>query len=432
MFRTLPSIALLATVAVSTSALATDGYFSHGYGTASKGMAGAGTAFSTEALSVATNPANVQLAESDRLDIGMAYFSPDRGFKVSGNPSGQDGTFPFEPGNWNSDSEQFFIPHLAFVGSIDASSSFGLALYGNGGMNTDYANHDNPVRNQGGTCPGGTFCAGKTGVDLSQLFLVPSYALRVHPTMTLGVAPIIAYQRFKAVGLGAFGQQGFSADPTALTNNDYDDSFGYGVRVGANLRINEGMALGASYQSRIMMSEFDKYKGLFAEQGGFDIPSTMNIGAAFSIARGTTLLVDVFHTRYSEVNSIANPLIPNLQTAQLGNDKGAGFGWDDITVIKLGISHALTPTVTLRGGYSHGDSPINNRDVVLNTLAPGVVTDHYTLGTSLRLNAHQTINVSAMYATSDTIRGSNDLDPAQEIELYMDQYDFELSFSQTF
>ncbi len=431
MTRFLQTAGLAATALISTSALATDGYFSHGFGTESKAMAGVGTAYATGALSVATNPANVQLA-GERLDVGLSYFSPDRGFKVTGNPSGQQGTFPLEPGEWTSDSKQFFIPHIAFTGAVDASSSFGIALYGNGGMNTDYANHANPVRNQGGTCPGGTFCAGKAGVDLSQLFLVPSYAVRVHPSITLGVAPILAYQRFKATGLGAFGQQGFSSDPTALTNNDYDDSYGYGIRVGANFRINEGIALGASYQSKITMSEFDKYKGLFAEQGNLDIPSTMNIGAAFGIARGTTLLVDVFHTRYSEVASIANPLIPNVQTAQFGDNKGAGFGWDDITVIKLGIAHQLTDTVALRGGYSKGDSPIDSKDVVLNTLAPGVVTQHYTLGGTVKFNAHQAVNVSAMYATSEKIKGTNDFDPNQQIELDMDQYDFEISFTQTF
>ena len=31
--------------------------------------------------------------------------------------------------------------------------------------------------------------------------------------------------------------------------------------------------LGLSYQTRIFMSEFDKYAGLFAGQGDFDIPS---------------------------------------------------------------------------------------------------------------------------------------------------------------
>ncbi len=433
MTRTLQTVAFAATAILSTSALATDGYFSHGYGTESKGRAGTGTAFSTEALSVATNPANVQRA-GNRLDVGLAWFSPRREF-TAGNPTGQNGQILLEPGTWESDAENFFIPHIAYTAALDASSSWGLALYGNGGMNTDYPAEPNPVREPSGQCPqNGTFCAGKTGVDLSQLFLVPSFAMKATPYLNLGVAPILAYQRFKATGLLAFGpapdgsSPGFSSDPTALSNNDYDDAFGYGVRVGVQMTVNEGISLGASYQSRIYMTEFDKYKGLFAEQGDLDIPSSMNIGAAFVLARSTTLAVDVFHTRYSEVKSIGN----GITQAAFGTNNGPGFGWDDITVVKLGIEHQLTPMVVLRGGYSNGDSPIDSEDVTLNVLAPGVVTEHYTLGSTISLNKKQALNLAFMYATSDGEKGANAFFPDQQVALDMDQFEFELSFSQTF
>lgn len=423
---------------ISFSAVATDGYFSHGYGSESKARAGSGTAFSTEALSVATNPANVQRA-GNRLDVGLAYFRPDRGFVVEGNPSGAAGSFPLEPGDTNSNTAGFYIPHFGYTRKIDERASWGLAVYGNGGMNTDYGPHDNPVRNQGGMCPSGTFCAGQTGVDLTQLFVVPSYALKVHPHVVVGVAPIIAYQRFRARGLGAFGAQGFSSDANNLTDNGYDDAFGYGLRVGGFWQAAESIALGASYQSRISMDEFSKYRGLFAEQGNLDIPSTANIGAAFALHELTTLTVDVFHTMYSEVNSIGNPLIPNIQTAQLGNNEGAGFGWDDVTVVKLGIEHRLSDQITLRGGYSNGESPIDRSDVTLNVLAPGIVTDHYTLGGSFHMEGNSSINLAMMYSEGDDVVGPNafETDPntgqsAQTISLYMDQVEFELSYSKRF
>ena len=41
---------------------------------------------------------------------------------------------------------------------------------------------------------------------------------------------------------------------------------------------------------------------------------------------------------YSEINSIANPLLPNLGQSQLGTDDGAGFGWEDMDVSKIGVA----------------------------------------------------------------------------------------------
>lgn len=433
-----PAVAFTS-VMVSASAFATDGYLSHGYGTENKGRAGAATAFATDAMSVATNPANVQRA-GNRLDIGLAWFSPNREFTVEGAPSGGEGTFPLEPngdafGNpsvWESDSNNFFIPHIAYTHAIDASSSFGFAIFGNGGMNTDYPAFANPVRSQG-QCGTGVFCTGKTGVNLEQLFVVPSYAMKVSPTVNVGIAPIFAYQRFEAKGLAAFG--GMSADGANLSNKGVDDATGYGARLGIQVQIADFMSFGASYQSKIQMSEFKKYAGLFADQGDMDIPSTMNVGWAFDLKNGTHVMFDVFHTLYSEVSSVGNGIDKLLAEGKpFGSDNGPGFGWDDITVFKLGVEHALNDQVTLRAGYSHGESPIGSEDVTLNVLAPGVITSHFTLGSSVKLQGNQAINVALMYGTADGEKGPNPFEAPdqQTIGLDMDQYELELSYSRHF
>ena len=46
--------------------------------------------------------------------------------------------------------------------------------------------------------------AGDAGIDLSQLFVVPSYARRFGDHLSIGIAPILAGQRFRAKGLGSF------------------------------------------------------------------------------------------------------------------------------------------------------------------------------------------------------------------------------------
>ena len=179
----------------------------------------------------------------------------------------------------------------------------------------------------------------------------------------------IAYQRFEAKGLEPFLI--YSSAPAKVTNNAPADSYGVGYRLGyiGNLSY---VTLGVSYQSRIKMSEFENYSGLLAEQGGFDIPSSWTVGIRRSPIQGVDLAVDVQHINYSEVNSIGNPMLPNLQAARLGDDQGAGFGWKDMTVVKVGMQmHRAAPSLFVRGGYSYGDHPIPTSEMLFNILGSG-------------------------------------------------------------
>ena len=210
----------------------------------------------------ATNPAAMAFL-GPRYDIGMEVFNPNRQFSVTGAPSGFPGTFGLAPGTVESGSKYFPIPSLGANWKVGENGTFGISAYGNGGMNTDYAA---PV-----------FGVAPAGVDLSQMFLAPTYAHKLGSHHALGVSAILAYQRFEAKGLQAFAN--FSGDAPSLTNMDHANSYGAGVRVGYLGELTDWLSLGASYQSRINMTRFDKYSGLFAEKGGFDIPQTFTGGS---------------------------------------------------------------------------------------------------------------------------------------------------------
>ena len=154
------SAGFAAALALPLTASATNGYFSHGYGTANKALAGAGVAMPQDALAAATNPAGITRL-GHRADLGLALFSPQREYTVAGNPSGFPGTFPLMPGTYDSDSNYFLIPNFGYNRPLDDKSAFGIAIYGNGGMNTDWPN----VTNFGGTRPPGTYYDGPAGVD---------------------------------------------------------------------------------------------------------------------------------------------------------------------------------------------------------------------------------------------------------------------------
>ncbi|PCJ88307.1 MAG: hypothetical protein COA54_03315 [Thiotrichaceae bacterium] len=414
-------------LAAPMSSFATNGYFSHGYGTKNKALAGGGSALPQDAMIAAINPAGMVWV-GDRMDLGVALFSPQREYTVTGD-STPDGPpfFDLAVENVESDSEYFLVPHFAFNWLLDKSSSLGLTVYGNGGMSTDYP--DSAGFGQGtffGASAGGEAGA---GIDLTQLFFNVTYARKINDKSSWGVSAITAYQRFKATGLAAFGP--FSSDATHLTDNGYDDSFGFGAKLGWQGEVISNLTLAASYQTKISMDEFSDYAGLFAEQGAFDIPSTWTLGLAYDIASAGTITFDVQEIMYSDVNSIGNPFLPNLQTAQLGNSNGAGFGYEDITVYKLGYQWSSNPDWIWRAGYSIGEQPIPDSEVMFNILAPAVMEQHITGGFTYSTSANSEFNFAAMYAPTNSVTGPNPLSgatPDQNIEIKMTQWELEASW----
>jgi long-chain fatty acid transport protein len=407
----------------STAAYATNGYFADGYGVGDQAMAGAGVALPQDALDAAVNPANMVFL-GKRYDLGISFFNPNRQYTVNGNPSGFPGTFGLTPGTVHSDEKWFVIPAFGANWMIDQNSSVGLSIYGNGGMNTDY-----PAQTFYGSSP--------TGVDLMQLFITPTYARKIDgaPQHAIGVSPIFAIQRFMARGLQQFDNPFFSSSPGNVTNNGYDYAYGIGARIGYQGEIVPNVLnLGISYQTRVYMTTFGKYRGLFADNGNFDIPSNWTVGVAIKPMPALVFLFDVQRIQYSEIHSIGNPMLPNLQTAQLGNDNGAGFGWHDMMVYRFGVQWKSSEAWTWRAGYSTGNEPIRDSDVLFNILAPGVIQEHVTAGFSVATAKDQDLSVAVTRALSNSVTGANPLEvPGQQsITLKMDQWQIALGYAWKF
>jgi len=249
--------------------------------------------------------------------------------------------------------------------------------------------------------------SGNAGVDLMQLFIAPTLAWKTG-NHAFGASLILAYQRFKAEGIQGFA--GFSASPGNVSNNGYDDSTGVGVRVGWTGQVSPTVMLGATYQSKTKMSEFDKYSGLFANQGEFDIPENYGVGIAWKATPAITFAADVQQINYSNVAAVGNTADCFFaMTCQLGSANGPGFGWQDTTVYKLGVAWQMTPGTTLRAGYVTLDQPIPASQTFFNILAPGVVEDHVTLGLTLEMSKMSELSFMYMHAFEKTVNGSGSI-----------------------
>lgn len=403
---------ILMTGAATGVARATEGYFSLGYGVVQKGQGGAGIADSYDAMSATANPA-AAAGVGKELSLGIEFFMPNRGYTA-------DGTFFVPPGHVESGDDLFLNPNIAYNMPLDNGTVLNFAAYGNGGMNTDYPD--------GLPGCGSTFCGGPAGVDLAQMFLSVTWAGQ-SGGFSWGVAPTLALQRFRATGLGAFA--GISTDPANLTNNGYDTSTGFGLRLGAQYAFNDMVTVGVVGQTQMKMSAFDKYAGLFADGGTFDIPAYLGAGIAVKPDPAVTLMLDYQHIYYSQVGAVGNA----TDAGPLGAKGGAGFGWDDVDAVKLGAVWQQSDDMIWRAGYAWNSNPVSEEDVTLNILAPGIVQNHFTFGGTRKLSANDSLDFAIVYVPKSTVSGpeTTPMGPTPgSIKLEMDQLSLAVGWTRKF
>lgn len=381
------------TLASTGTAFATEGYFQHGWGARHGALAGAGVADGRDASAAALNPASLVNA-GNQLQIAATLFSPRR--KTTG--TGEPGLAPL--GEVESVTNYFLVPNIAYSHQIDENSAWGITVYGNGGMNSDYPGVERALLECGGGS--GVFCGGPAGVNLSQAFIAPGYA-RSFGKITIGVTPLLVMQLFEAKGLVAFS--GFSSDPANLTGPGVDTSLGFGAKIGIQADLSENVRFGGSYQTKVNMAEFETYAGLFADQGDFDVPKNFQVGLAADVGEGgnTTIMADYKRIYYSSIGSVggtANVPLP------FGATGGPGFGWDDVDVYKFAIEHRASEDWTWRLGYAHNSAAIKPSELTLNILAPATVQDHITGGFSYKVSDRSYLEVAGMYAPNKAISGA--------------------------
>jgi long-chain fatty acid transport protein len=405
---------MVAAMVAAPEANATNGYFLEGYGTDSKGQAGVAIALPLDSLTVATNPAGLT-AIADGITFGVEIFRPRRDATLD-----QGGESVEFDGNG---TRLFYLPEIGFSHHIGDRIAWGVGLYGNGGLDTNYGS--NPYARFG--------AQGSAGVNLEQAFLTPALAVKINEANSLGLAVNVAYQRFEAKGIGLFGN--FSEAPDDVSNRAHDDSTGVGIRLGWLGRLNDYVSVGASWQSKTHMGRFDKYSGLFADGGVFDIPQSYGLGVAVQPTHALTIGLDWQRILYSGVAAVGDSLDSLFAGVPLGASNGPGFGWRNISVFKLGGSYAVSESVTVRAGLAKSQQPVPASQTFFNILAPGVIETHLTAGASWKLSGSNEFSVAWLHAFKKTVNGSGSIPPAfggGEANISLEEDSLALSFSHGF
>ena len=382
--------------ALSPAAFAVNGYFLEGYGN-SRAMGGASVAFPQDSMVSAANPAAITELET-RVDMSAAFFRPIRHAYAPGLPLS---TAPEVSG-----SNLFLIPSMGANFKFNKSLSFGMAAVGSG-ANTRYNRNFFSLS-------GGALSEPTLGVSLIQMIVSPTAAYKVSKNHSIGGSLLLGAQQFRAYGASDFNAISFSSDPDYVSNDGNDHSFGAGIRLGwFGKFMDNQLTMGVSGSSKVYMQKFNKYRGLFAEQGGFDIPPNAAIGMSYKLTDQLTTAFDISHIMYEEIASVSNkgPLDFNAPPAenQLGADNGFGFGWENVTAYKLGFHYQYDSEWILRAGWNYGKSPIQEDQLLFNIMAPATVEHHATGGFTYNLNKNVELSGAITHAFRHDQIG---LDPA--------------------
>lgn len=397
----------------ATAAIAAEAYIQNGAGAREKALAGAGVASSTDATAAGLNPAGLTSVGS-QLNASVSLLKLDGGYTAPpGGGFNADGHHDSEPG-WLA------IPNLAVNWRVNSPlvDAIAFTAYGNGGVSTHYKDLANP------NCPvgSGVFCGGPLGITMAQSFYSVAFAKEISNGLSVGVAPLLAFQQLKVEGGSLFAP--LSIDPTAFTDNGTDHSWGASVRGGLEWKVAPGLRVGVAGHPRIFMTKFDSYRGLLPEQGNLDIPATIQAGLAYDVTANLTVMADYKRIWFSSVPALNNSSTNILLGAPFGSDNGPGFGVQDVDVIKLGLEWRQSPRLTLRAGYSYNTAPIKSRDVDINIITLGVVQHHITGGFKYQLAQNWDLELAAMYAPKATVTGTELLVPPRNVEIEMSQFEF--------
>lgn len=400
---------------------ATNGIFLPGYGIQSESMGGVGIASGQDSISAAANPANLSYVGM-RGDVDLTVFNPN----VKANVTSPCSLFGFSFGcyrngnsytqmGWvESTADLYFIPNMGMSMPLNEKLSAGLAFVAASGMGSAYNPNFFSFNATSTPVPANN---SKVGIQLMQLIVPISIAYKPVESQSLGFSLVPAAQRFSASGLDAFSSFGISSDPSHMTGQGFDFSYGAGARIGwIGKFLDNKLALGATYSSKTYMTKLDKYRGLFPNGGEFDIPANFGFGITLRPTDKWMIAFDLNKIMYRDVAAFGNaapglvgtePNItalyglcngPTYAAACLGQPGGMGFGWKNQTVYKFGVAYKATEKLTLKAGYNYAASPIPDTALTFNLLAPATSEKHYSIGMTYTVSDN--LDVSAMYMRS--------------------------------
>lgn len=371
-------------LAVPSLAMATNGMVMEGYGPIAAGMGGAAMAYDNGTAALANNPATLGLmADGSRLDLVLGFVGPDVETSM---------------GMGKSNADAFYMPAIGYVRK-QGKLAYGVGIYGQGGMGTEYASGD----------------MAQVGVGR----VIFPLAYNVNERFNIGGSVDVVWGGMDLVA-------DLNADGIKDINFKDDSDFtgaatGYSVaaKLGFTFKLNDVLTVGGVYQTAGNLPDL---KGDGYKVEGFDMPPVVGLGLAWQANDRLMVAADVKDVMWgSSMNTVTiyqggNPVAPFKQD------------WDDQIVLSLGLAYQFSEAFTGRIGYNHGKNPIPDENV--NYLWPAIMEDHYTAGFGYAFSKQSEVNFALSVVPETSVTGTG----AQNLNMRIEhsQVNWQLMYSYTF
>lgn len=344
---------------VPAASFATNGMLMEGYGPIAAAMGGAAMAYDNGTAALANNPATLGLMpDGSRIDVMLGFVGPDVETSM---------------GLGKSEADAFYMPAVGYARK-DGRLAYGVGIYGQGGMGTEYAGGD------------------MAQVSVGRVIFPLAYAVN---------------ERFNIGGSVDLVWAGMDLVSNAAGINFKDDSDfsgqakGYSVaaKLGFTYRLNPALTVGGVYQTAANLPDLED--GGY-EVEGFDMPAIVGLGLAWQASDRLMVAADVKDLLWSASMNTVTIVTP-------GGAVPFRQDWEDQLVVSLGLAYRVTDAFTARIGYNRGNNPIP--DGLVNYLWPAIAENHYTAGFGYAFNQRSTLNFALSYVPEVSVTGSGALPP---------------------
>ncbi len=265
---------------------------------------------------------------------------------------------------------------------------------------------------------------GMQGTTFDRQYFAPGIERDFGNGGVLGVAAIIAHQRYSAASLGLTAASTPNEHPWLSTafSPQYESGYGTGVRLALHQEVVSGIALDAGYQSRIDMEEFAAYRGVYSQPADLDIPARARLGLALQASERSWLNVAIERVMYSDISAFPSRYLPNRFLSLLGDSTSPVFTWDDLTVYSVGYTWSDGADQQWHVDLSTRTQPSPSSKLLNQALKGDLAKHAVVLGYSRRTGDRSRLAFNAAYAPSEYVFGGSVLgvttdELGQQVEL---------------
>jgi len=382
---------------LTSFAFAQTGHIMQGVGAVNMSMGGAATAQPLDISgALQWNPASISVFSGKQMqfDLGVFFSSPELSSSL---PAGMLGPGAPAVSGTTKDARGISpMPAFAMVwGKEGSKHTYGFSMFGISGFGVTFPQEtNNPLSASfNPTASSNPILypqqANGFGRLRSNYILMQTgftYAYELSDNFSIGFEPTVNF----AI-LEVDPNPTASPSPTlGYPESDAANAFGIGGQIGMFYNSDSGFKLGISYKTEQSFGDLN-FSGKYLD--GSEAPKSkfkMNYPAIFSVGMGYSTDKFDFALDYRSVD---------YENTEGFGEKGwtatgsvAGFGWQNIDIVSVGLQLKLIDKMPLRFGYTYSSNPIQSELAMYSVEATAVIKNAFQFGFGYEISDTLTFN----------------------------------------